>query len=196
MLRKPKKRCTAAPPAAVAKMRFSSRWWGCLPLVFFLLKLWQYLPPGNTWQLLWFCNLSNLILGLAIFLKVRDLVFTCATILTIGLPVWIFDFIVNGDFHPFSILTHVLSPAIGFAVSREWGRSARVLWQVPVFYLLLQLVARVFTPPGENINVAFAVYAPVRSVLPNFYIYSAVNLAGLTAFGWVMHRLIPGAQKQ
>jgi hypothetical protein len=160
-----------------------------------LLKLWQYLPPASTWQILWFCNLSNLVLGLAIFLKIRDLVFVCATILTIGLPVWIFDFLVNGDFHPFSILTHVVSPALGFAVSRAWGRSVRVLWQVPAFYLLLQLVARLFTPAADNINVAFAVYNPVKSLFPNFYIYSLVNLAGLTAFGWVMHRLIPSPEE-
>jgi hypothetical protein len=40
---------------------------GLLPILFFALKVWQYAPAGQAAQLLWFCNISNLVLGLAIF---------------------------------------------------------------------------------------------------------------------------------
>lgn len=169
---------------------FDNRLWGLLPLSFFALKLWQYTARGDIHQVFWFCNISNLFLAVAIFARVRNLVFICAVLLAIGLPIWVFDFIFHGDFHPFSVLTHTLSPALGFLVARRLGWTKHVIWQTALYYMMLQLIARFFTPPAQNINVAFAVYAPVRSLFPSFWLYSAVNLVGLTAFTWLMSKLL------
>lgn len=166
-----------------------NRLWGFLPLSFFALKLWQYAARADIHQVFWFCNISNLVLAVAIFVRSRNLIFICAVLLAVGLPIWVFDFIVNGDFHPFSVLTHTLSPALGFLVARRLGWTKHVIWQTAVYYVLLQLIARFFTPSALNINVAFAVYAPVRSLFASFWLYSAVNLVGLMAFTWLMSNL-------
>ncbi len=169
---------------------FDRRIWAVIPLILFGLKAWQYWPRGDIYQLLWFCNVSNLLLAAAIFFKVRNLVFICAALLTIGLPIWVFDFMVNGDFHVFSVFTHVVSPALGFLVALRLGWSSHVIWQTLLYYLALQLLARLLTPAALNINVAFAIYAPVQKLFPNFWLYSSANLAGLAAFAAVVHRLL------
>lgn len=180
----------AFTPAGIIVAVFDRRLWGFIPLLFFALKLWQYLPPADTWQIFWFCNLSNLMLALAIFARVPNLVFICATLLTVGLPIWIFDFIMNGDFHPFSILTHTASPVLGFLVACRLGWTKHVLWETPLYYIALQLLARLFTPAVLNINVAFAIYAPVKGLFPSFWLYSLSNLVGLTAFTWFTSKIL------
>lgn len=169
---------------------FKNRFWGLVPLGFFALKAWQYRAAADIPQLLWFCNASNLVLAAAIFFRARNLVFICSVLLAIGLPIWVFDFLAHGDFHVFSVFTHVISPALGFIVARNLGWTLHVLWQAPLYYLLLQLLARVLTPAGLNINVAFAVYAPVKAMFPNFWLYSAANMAGLVLFTAFVHRLL------
>ena len=113
----------------------------------------------------------------------------------IGLPIWIFDVLATGDFHVFSVFTHVVSPMIGLLAARQWGWNAHILWQTIAVYLLLQILARWLTPAALNINVAFTVYAPVRSIFGNFWVYSAANLIGLFAWAWAAHRLLEKKQR-
>jgi hypothetical protein len=90
----------------------------------------------------------------------------------------------------FSVFTHVVSPLVGVLVVRQLGANRHVIWQTLVFYLLLQLLARLLSPAAQNINVAFDIYAPVKKLFPNFWIYSLANLIGLTAWVVVAHRLL------
>ena len=157
-----------------------------MPVFFFALKVWQYAPAGQATQLLWFCNISNLLLGLAIFAMSGTAIFVTTSLLIIGLPIWVFDVAVQGGFHMFSIFTHVVSPALGYYLCRQLGFSRHVPWFTLSYYVTLQIVARLTSSPAENINVAFAVYAPVKSLFSNFYFYSLVNMSGLFAFTLVM----------
>ncbi len=161
---------------------------GLVPVVFFLLKVWQYAPAGQASQLLWFCNISNLLLGLAIFVMNGTAIFVTTALLIIGLPIWLFDVAVQGGFHVFSIFTHVVSPALGFYLCRKLGFSRHAPWLTIVYYVVLQLVARFVSSPVDNINVAFDIYAPVKSLFTNFYVYSLLNMLGLFAFALLMKK--------
>ena len=158
----------------------------------FALKAWQYRAPPDQYQLLWFCNAANLVLALAIFARSGTGVFVCTALLLVGLPFWVFAVIATGVFPVFSVFTHVLSPLVGMLVVRQLGASRHVIWQTLVFYLLLQLLARLLSPAAQNINVAFDIYAPVKKLFPNFWIYSLANLIGLTAWVVVAYRLLLG----
>lgn len=171
---------------------FSHRLWGFIPLLLFALKAWQYRAPHEQYQLLWFCNAANLLLAIAIFVRWGNAVFICTALLLVGLPIWVFDVIATGDFHVFSVFTHVVSPLVGVLVVRPLGASRHVVWQTLVFYLLLQLAARGLSPAAQNINVAFEVYAPVKKLFPNFWVYSLVNLIGLAVWVVVAYRLLSG----
>jgi len=161
---------------------------GLLPILFFALKVWQYAPGGQAAQLLWFCNISNLLLGLAVFAMNGNAIFVTTALLLIGLPIWLFDVAVQGGFHAFSILTHVVSPALGLYLCRRLGFSQRAPWYTLGYYIALQVVARLFTPAADNINVAFDIYAPVKSFFPNFWAYSLVNMVGLFVFAVALRR--------
>lgn len=165
------------------------RYWAVLPLLFFCLKVWQYSEPGKLYQILWFCNISNLVLAVAIFIRRANLIFICSIILSIGLPIWIFDFLYFKDFHFFSLFTHIASPALGFLLVRRINFSMHVLWQAQLYYIVLQLLARLLSPPELNINVAFTVYEPVRVMFNSFILYSMVNLGGLFLYTLVVYRI-------
>jgi hypothetical protein len=163
---------------------------GLLPIFFFTLKVWQYAPESQSAQLLWFCNISNLMLGLAIFVLNGDAIFVTTALLLIGLPIWLFDVAVQGGFHAFSILTHVVSPALGLYLCRNLGVGRHAPIFTIGYYVALQLAARFLTSPADNINVAFAVYAPVKGLFSNFWVYSLANMAGLFAFAVVLRRVL------
>lgn len=163
---------------------------GLLPILFFTLKVWQYAPAGQAAQLVWFCNISNLVLGLAIFALRSDAIFITTALLLIGLPIWLFDVAVQGGFHAFSILTHVVSPALGLYLCRNLGVGRHVPILTIGYYIALQLAARLLTSPADNINVAFDVYSPVKGLFPNFWVYSLANMAGLFAFAVVLRRAL------
>ena len=163
---------------------------GLLPIIFFALKVWQYAPAGQAAQLLWFCNISNLVLGLAIFALSGDAIFVTTALLLIGLPIWLFDVAVQGGFHAFSILTHVVSPALGLYLCRRLGVGRHTPIFTIGYYIILQIAARLFTLPADNINVAFDVYAPVKSLFSNFWVYSFVNMTGLFVFAVVLRRIV------
>lgn len=171
---------------------FSHRLWGFIPLLLFALKAWQYRAPHEQYQLLWFCNAANLLLAIAIFARWGNAVFICTALLLVGLPIWVFDVLATGDFHVFSVFTHVVSPFVGVLVVRQLGANRHVLWQTLALYLLLQLTARLVSPAAQNINVAFDIYAPVKKLFPNFWIYSLANMIGLVAWVVVAHRLLFG----
>jgi hypothetical protein len=97
-----------------------------------------------------------------------DAIFVTTALLLIGLPIWLFDVAVQGGFHAFSILTHVVSPALGLYLCRRLGVGRHTPIFTIGYYIILQIAARLFTLPADNINVAFDVYAPVKSLYPEF----------------------------
>lgn len=173
---------TLTQPSLSAKsLGLSSRWWGSLPILFFLLKCWQYRSGTDIYQIMWVCNITSLVLGLAIILRVRNLVFVASVLPAIGLPTWIFDFILNGDFHIFSVFTHVINPILGFFIARRLGWTNHAIWQTIAYFAGLQVMTRFITPAHLNINVAFEVYAPLCGLFPNFIVYSLANWLALLA---------------
>ena len=168
-------------PMASAGNIFTHRLWGLIPLLLFALKAWQYRAPQDQAQLLWFCNAATFCLAIAIFLRWGNAVFVCSGLLLVGLPIWLFDVFATGDFHIFSVFTHVVGPLLGALVVRQLGASRHAIWQALLFYVLLQLAARLLTAPAFNINVLFVQI----SVLPAGCKFTVGNGLTIIAAGFV-----------
>ena len=130
---------------------------GILPVIFFLAQGVHYWRIDELGNLLWMCNIGNLLLAMGLFLE-KPLVIRLAAIWMIpGLIIW-FIYVVL-PWSPFlsSTLAHVGGLIVAmFALSRV--RMDRTAWRWAFgWYLMVQLASRFVTPAALNVNLAHAV---------------------------------------
>jgi hypothetical protein len=129
---------------------------GILPLIFFIAQGVHYWGRNELGNMLWMCNVGNLLLAMGLFLE-RPLVIRLSAIWMIpGLFIW-FVYVVL-PWSPFlsSTLAHVGGLAVAlFALSRV--RMDRTAWRWAFgWYLMVQLASRFVTPAALNVNLAHA----------------------------------------
>jgi len=127
---------------------------GILPLIFFLAQGVHYWRRSELGNMLWMCNVGNLLLAMGLFLE-RPLVIRLSAIWMIpGLFIW-FIYVVL-PWSPFlsSTLAHVGGLIVAlYALSRV--RMDRTAWRWAFgWYLMVQLASRFVTPPELNVNLA------------------------------------------
>src|SRR6185369_7517699 len=130
---------------------------GILPLIFFLAQGVHYWKRNELGNLLWMCNIGNLLLAMGLLLE-RPLVIRLAAIWTIpGLFVWFFYVVLPWSSVLSSTLAHVGGLIVAMiALSRV--RMDRTAWRWAFgWYLMVQLASRFVTPAPLNVNLAHAV---------------------------------------
>jgi hypothetical protein len=130
---------------------------GILPVICFLAQGLHYSRRNELGNLLWMCNVGNLLLAMGLFLE-RPLVIRLSAIWMIpGLFIW-FIYVVL-PWSPFlsSTLAHVGGLIVAmYALSKV--RMDRTAWRWAFgWYLMVQLASRFVTPPELNVNLAHAV---------------------------------------
>jgi hypothetical protein len=129
-----------------------------LPLIFFLAQAVHYWRINQLGHMLWMCNIGNLLLAMGLFLE-KPLVIRLAAIWTIpGLFVWFVYVVLAWGVFLTSTLAHVGGLAVAIiALSRV--RMDRTAWRWSFgWYLVLQLLSRLFTPSDLNVNLAHTIY--------------------------------------
>jgi len=130
---------------------------GILPLIFFLAQAAHYWPIKELGNMLWMCNIGNLLLAIGLFLE-KPVVIRLAAIWTVpGLFVWIVFVVLPWSPFLSSTLAHVGGLAVAMiALSRV--RMDRTAWRWAFgWYLMVQLASRFVTPAALNVNLAHAV---------------------------------------
>jgi hypothetical protein len=127
---------------------------GILPLMFFLAQFVHYLRVDQLGHLLWMCNIGNLLLAIGLFWGNRRLT-RVAIIWTVpGLFVWFIYVVLAWGVFFTSTLAHVGGLIVGMFVLRQIGMD-RGTWLFAFgWYLLLQLLSRIFTAADLNVNLA------------------------------------------
>ena len=132
-------------------MRF--RLMGLLPLTFFLAQAIHYWRVGGMGNLLWMCNVGNLLLAAGLFLNHRELIRAAAIWTIPGLGVWARYVLFEYDFVVSSALAHVGGIIVALIVLRR-VRMDRIAWVYAFgWYLFMQVVSRLVTDPRLNVNV-------------------------------------------
>jgi len=127
---------------------------GLLPLVFFLAQTIHYWRVGGMGNLLWMCNVGNLLLAVGLFLNHRELIRAAAIWTIPGLLIWFRYVLFEYDFVVSSALAHVGGIVVALIVLRQ-VRMDRIAWFYAfVWYLFMQLASRLATDPRLNVNVA------------------------------------------
>ena len=172
---------------------------GFLPLIFFLAQTVHYWRVGGLGNLLWMCNVGNLLLAIGLFFERRELIRAVAIWTIPGLIIWIRYVVLEYDYVFSSFLAHVGGIAIGLIALRR-VRMDRIAWLYAfAWYLLVQLAARLFTAPELNVNLAFRIQPGWEQRFGSYWkfwiVMSAVAAAGLWVIGMVLSWVWPSTPR-
>jgi len=171
------------------------RLWGVFPLIFFLAQGLHYWRFGGIGNMLWMCNVGNLLLAIGIFLIHRELIRAAAIWTIPGLLLWVRYVLFQYDFVISSALAHVGGLTIGLIALRRvrmdrWAWCYAFLW-----YLFLQLVSRLTTDPLLNVNVAWRIQPGWERAFASYWkfwvVMSVLVAVVLCAIGMVLRWIWP-----
>jgi hypothetical protein len=173
---------------------------GLLPLSFFLGQSIHYWRHGGTENLLWMCNIGNLLLALGLFISHRELIRAAAIWTIPGLWIWIqYVLLANGVFLS-STLAHVGGLAVALIVLRH-VRMDRIAWLYAfIWYLFVQLTARLITSAPYNVNLAHRVQSGWENTFSSYWkfwiVLTVVVAAGLWTIGLVLSWIWPARDNE
>lgn len=191
---------THARNARNARNARYSRIAGAAALVLFAIKLAADSANGQAANILWFCFIGNLCLGLGL-LTHRVLIARVGALFAIaGLPVWAISMTLVDGITSASALAHVGGAAIALWVIAAWRSPPWRAWPVALcgwlLALTLQTLCRWLTPPALNINLSHAIYPGWEPYFSGYFSYNLfvitatfVILAALSTIAAVLHRL-------
>lgn len=166
------------------------RWLGFLPLIFFVSRLVDVIGEGTPGFILWTCHFSNLTLALALLGNWPFMARFSFPWLLFGFPFWIWNISVFGldDFSSF--LTHVGGAVVTMIVLPQIGVTKQSWLFCGGWFLLLQLISRLFTDPTLNVNIAHAPYFGWESQFRPFWVYWVATTAGYFGGLWLFNQLL------
>jgi hypothetical protein len=151
--------------------RTKLRFLGLLPLIFFLAQGRHYWKTNELGNLLWMCNIGNLLLAMGLFLE-RPLVIRLAAIwMILGLFIWFIYVVLPWSFFLSSTLAHVGGLIVAvIALSRV--RMDRTAWRWAFgWYLMVQLASRFVTPAALNVNLVHAVQPGWERTFGSYWVF-------------------------
>jgi len=170
--------------AEQSKWRF--RLVGLLPLFFFLAQAIHYGRVGGAGNLLWMCNVGNVLLAAGLFLNHRELIRAAAIWTIPGLVVWARYVLFEYEFVYSSALAHVGGIIVALIVLRR-VRMDRIAWAYAfVWYLFMQVVSRVGTAPVLNVNVAHRIQTGWEQAFTSYWRFWLVMTALVCSCLWAI----------
>lgn len=158
---------------------------GLLPLAFFLAQTIHYWRVGGMGNLLWMCNVGNLLLAIGLVLNQRELIRAAAIWTIPGLGIWIRYVLFEYDFVVSSALAHVGGILVALIVLRRL-RMDRIAWSYAfVWYLFMQLPSRLLTDPRLNVNVTHRIQTGWENAFSSYWKFWVVltALVGVCLWG-------------
>ena len=179
---------------------FRFRLLGFLPLIFFFAQANHYWRSNELGNMLWMCNIGNLVLALGLFLNRPLLVRVAVLWMVPGLIVWFVYVVLAWGIFLSSTLAHVGGFAVGVYVLRR-VRIDRVSWLYALgWYFIVQLVSRLFTAVALNVNVAHAIAPGWEQTFDSYWkfwlVLLLVAIVLLGGLNLVFYKLWPERQAQ
>jgi hypothetical protein len=163
---------------------------GLLPLLFFLVQTIHYWRYGGMGNLLWMCNVGNVLLGVGLLLGHRELIRAAAIWTIPGLGVWIHYVLLASGFYFSTTLAHVGGIIVGLVALRR-VRMDKLAWLYAFgWYLLTQLAARLFSSSQLNVNVAHRIQTGWETVFSSYWKFWVVMTLVAAALTWALGRAL------
>ena len=140
---------------------------GVLPLAFFIAQAIHYWQINELGNMLWMCNIGNLLLALGLFFEQVILIRVAVLWMIPGVAVWFvyvvptWGMLLTGEFRLadlFGVLSSTLAHLGGFAVGmlvlRKVRMDGRAWFYAFIWYFVVQLFSRLVTPFAMNVNLS------------------------------------------
>ena len=159
---------------------------GLLPLAFFLARLVYFANDGDISQILWLCHFSNFTLALGLLFDLPILIGVSAYWLLLAMPFWIIDVWGFGLEGLTSAATHIGGTLIALLAWLKISPPRRIWLHALIWYLSLQFICRLGTPPELNINIAHAVYRGWERIFPDYWFYWLLTTSAAGLSLWLL----------
>ena len=163
---------------------------GLLPLFFFLAQAVHYWRIDQLGHMLWMCNIGNLLLAMGLFLEKARVVRLAAIWMIPGLLVWFIYVVLAWGVFLTSTLAHVGGLAVAMIALRKYGMD-RTAWRWAFgWYLMIQLLSRLVTPPELNVNLAHAIQPGWEQAFDSYWTFClTLTLIGIVVL-WLSGLLL------
>jgi len=176
---------------------------GFLPLMFCLAQAIHYWQINQLGHMLWMCNIGNLLLALGIFFE-QALLIRVAVIWSMpGVVVWClyvvpaWGLLITGgasgrEFYGVlsSTLAHVGGLSVGILVLRKVRMNGGAWAYSSLWYFIVQLASRLFTPIAFNVNLSQRVQEGWEGMFTSYWKFWLV-LSALVGCGlWLLDLLL------
>ncbi len=180
----------------VMSVRF--RLLGVLPLAFYIVHLHYNWSRGGPGLGLWMCHISNVALGLGLLCAYAPLV-RVAIIWSIPLtPLWIMDMVRTGEMSAITFCSHLGGLVVGLIGLWHVRAGQRTWLYALVWYLCIQQISRMVTPPELNVNIAHTMYGEwdrIFDVYWHYWLFTTVSGAVLLwILGYIFLKVVPPHQ--
>lgn len=170
------------------------RYISLLPFVFFLGQIYRYYPDGLS-NMLWMCNINNLLLGIALWFRIDWLIRLTAIWTIPGVVIWVlFDVIINHIVLS-SFLAHICTFFVAFYAVNKIGASRQMALHAIIWHFILQTLCRFITPPEFNVNVSHSVHGVLSKTFDAYWKFWLVSMVvvivGMFILQWVLLQLFP-----
>lgn len=135
--------------------------------------------PLDLQQAFWACYWASVVVAAGILFRSHWLVSSGLVFFAgLGTPAWIVGRLAQNQVDPTSVLIHTLPLAAAVLyVCRRPALSAYSALGAWSLYVIPLGFARLFTAPGENINLSQSVWPPLEPVVPSLWQFHAILLA-------------------
>jgi hypothetical protein len=152
---------------AVRLSKTQYRLLGIFPLAFFSAQAIHYWQINQLGHMLWMCNIGNLLLAIGLFLGEAVLIRVAVIWMLPGVVVWAmyvvptWGMLLSGQLgfaQFFGVLSSTLAHLGGFSVGmlalQKVRMDSRAWLYALLWYFVVQLSSRIFTPAAMNVNLA------------------------------------------
>ncbi|HZE64543.1 MAG TPA: hypothetical protein VE056_11715 [Pyrinomonadaceae bacterium] len=176
---------------------------GLLPLIFFLAQAIHYWQINQLGHMLWMCNIGNLLLALGIFFEQALLIRVAVIWGMPGVVVWClyvvptWGMLITGEasgseFYGVlaSTLAHVGGLSVGILVLRKVRMNGGAWAYSFLWYFIVQLASRLFTPIAFNVNLSQRVQEGWEGMFTSYWKFWLVLSALVGCGSWLLDLLL------
>lgn len=162
---------------------------GIVAILFYLIHAVALVSGREPYHLMWSCHLGCLLIGIGLLLSRPWLLSIGFFWLTIGVPLWILNVLMNADFMLTSTFSHIGGLVIALYGLR-FMEIPKFSWTAATAGLVaLGLVTRMVTPEHANVNLSFSVWAGWEQTFPSYFWYVVLILSASATTFWVLESI-------
>jgi hypothetical protein len=146
-------------------------WLAGLPLIFFAAQATWDIAYGHSEDILWCCNIANVLLALGLAIRKPTINAIALCWLCLGLPLWLYHLISGGQSNPITPFTHIGGLVAALVGAKRFGMPKHVWWKALLALGPLLGLCRLVTPRRANVNLAFDVWKGWELHFPSYGVW-------------------------